>query len=126
MVAPPEVLSLQKLRISFDFICSSYIPPPLSKLLKEKLPKEETIDFAPLETYLAKLAKLRQEAAAARVTDYSRKRGRDEEDEERAEKKRKKEEEEKMKKVGVSRGVRELKKVNTSGMKKMSDFFMKK
>ena len=42
----------------------------------------------------------------------------------RAEKKRK-EEEEKMKKAGESRGVRELKKVNTSGMKKLSAFFGK-
>ena len=129
MTAPAEVLSLQKLRISFDFICSSYMPPPLSKLLKEKLlsSSKETVDFAPLETYLAKLVKLRQEAAAARaVTDYSRKRTRDEEDDARAEKKRKKDEEEKMKKAGMSRGVRELKKVNTSGMKKMSDFFKKK
>ena len=50
----------------------------------------------------------------------------DEDSETRAEKKRKKEEEEKRNKSGVSRGVKNLKKVNTSGMKKMSDFFKKK
>jgi hypothetical protein len=50
----------------------------------------------------------------------------DEDSETRAEKKRKKEEEEKRKKAGESRGVKNLKKVNVSGMKKMSDFFKKK
>ena len=44
----------------------------------------------------------------------------------RAEKKRKKEEEDNRKKAGVSMGLRKLQKVNTSGMKKMSDFFKKK
>ncbi|AEO64255.1 uncharacterized protein THITE_2037220 [Thermothielavioides terrestris NRRL 8126] len=66
------------------------------------------------------------EAAAARSTDFSRKRATDEEEDERAEKRRKKEAEEKAKKANMSRGVRELMKVNTSGMKKMSDFFKKK
>ena len=74
------------------------------------------------------MARLRQEAQAARSAggDYSsRKRGADG-DEERAEIKRRKEEEEKRKKAGLSRGVRDLQKVNTAGMKKMSDFFRKK
>jgi len=44
----------------------------------------------------------------------------------RAEKKRKQEEEDRKKKMGESRGVRDLKKVNVTGMKKMSDFFTKK
>ncbi len=43
----------------------------------------------------------------------------------RAEKKRKKEEEDKRKKSGESRGVRDLKKVDTTGMKKLSDSFGK-
>ena len=77
------------------------------------------------------MARLRQEAQAARSAggDYSsRKRGADGdgEGEERAEIKRRKEEEEKRKKAGLSRGVRDLQKVNTAGMKKMSDFFKKK
>ena len=50
----------------------------------------------------------------------------DEEDEARAEKKRKIEEEEKRKKARLSRGVRDLAKVNVKGMKKMSDFFGRK
>jgi len=49
----------------------------------------------------------------------------DEAAETRAEKKRRKEEEEKRKKAGESRGLRDLKKVNVTGMKKMSDFFGK-
>lgn len=127
MSAPPEVVSLQKLRTSFDFICSGYLPPSLGKLLKSQLLSAKDADFKPLEEYLAKLAELRQKAAAARITtDYSRKRSRDEEDDEKAEKKRKKDEEEKVKKANVSRGVKELKKVNTTGMKKLSEFFKKK
>lgn len=49
----------------------------------------------------------------------------DEAIESRAEKKRKKEEDEKRKKAGESRGVKDLKKVDTTGMKKLSDFFGK-
>ena len=40
--------------------------------------------------------------------------------------KRKKDEEDKRQKAGESRGVKNLKKVNVTGMKKMSDFFKKK
>ena len=85
------------------------------------------VDFKPLEEYLAQLSKLRSDAVAARSQgDYSRKRARDEEeDEARADKKRKLEEEKK-KKASESHGVRQLKKVNTSGMKKLSSFFQKK
>ncbi|KAM7197360.1 Ribonuclease H2, subunit B [Rhypophila sp. PSN 637] len=133
ITAPPEVISLQRLKISFDFICSSYLPPSLSKALKTQLSSgcgssttTKEVNFKPLEEYLAKLAELRQKAAAARATtDYSRKRTRDEEDDERAEKRKKKEEEDKVKKANTSRGVKQLQKVNTSGMKKLSDFFKK-
>ena len=44
----------------------------------------------------------------------------------RAEKKAKKEEEERKKKSSETRGIRDLKKVDVSGMKKMSHFFGKK
>ncbi len=125
MQAPPEVVDLQRQRIAFAFICSSYVPPALADRLQELLAADAA--FAPLDVYLARLAALRAEAAAARsVTDYSRKRVLDEEEEEaRAEKKRKVEEE-KRRKASESRGVRDLKKVNTSGMKKLSEFFKKK
>ncbi|KAG7286617.1 hypothetical protein NEMBOFW57_008928 [Staphylotrichum longicolle] len=127
MTASEKVVKLQRLRVAFNFICSSYIAPAIAEMLKGQLAKEtDLVDFKPLDEYLAQLAKLRQEAAAARTTDFSRKRMADEEADERAEKRRKMEAEEKAKKASMSRGVKNLMKVNTSGMKKMSDFFKKK
>jgi hypothetical protein len=129
--APEGVAELLRLRTAFLFICSNYLSSHLSEGLKKQLVSSASpVDFIPLDTYLAHLTKLRQEALAARsLGDYSRKRAMEEDDEEieiRAEKKRKKEEEEKRKKAGVSVGVRKLAKANVSGMKKMSDFFNKK
>lgn len=127
--ASPDVVNLQRLRVAFDFICSRYIPPATASQLRSSLSAADQsgVDFSPLDKYLAKLAELRAEAvAASSVADYSRKRIRDEEEDEiRAEKKRKLEEEKK-RKASESRGVRELKKVNTSGMKKLSAFFKAK
>ncbi|KAK3994616.1 ribonuclease H2, subunit B [Cladorrhinum sp. PSN332] len=123
MVASSHILSLQRLRAAFNFICSSYIPPSISSALKTSFSTDE---FKPLDEYLEKLARLRKEAAASRSNDFSGKRTRDEEDDEKAEKKRKMEAEEKVKKANQSRGVKKLTKVNTTGMKKMSDFFKKK
>lgn len=126
--ASSEVVQLQRLRVAFHFLCSSYVPPSMAVVLKRMLLSSEVdVDFAPLDDYVARLAKLRQEALTARsAADYSRKRARDEEDDERREKKRKQEEEDKRKKAGESRGVRDLKKVNTSGMQKLSAFFKPK
>ena len=129
--APKGVTELLRLRTAFLFICSNYIAPYISATLKKSLSSPDSpIDFKPLDTYLAHLARLRHEALASRsLGDYSRKRGFDDDDEIieiRAEKKRKKDEEENRKKAGVSIGLKKLQKVNTSGMKKMSDFFKKK
>ncbi|RYP10190.1 hypothetical protein DL764_000811 [Monosporascus ibericus] len=128
--ASEEVTKLQRLRTAFQFICSSYLVPAQAAELKTMLEerKSSLADFTPLDGYLARIAKMRQDALAARsMGDYSRKRVVDDEEAaERAEKKRKKEEEDKRKKAGQSRGVRDLQKVNTRGMKKMSDFFQKK
>ncbi|KAH8160032.1 hypothetical protein CIB48_g8211 [Xylaria polymorpha] len=128
MVASAEVVSLRRLRTAFNFLCSSYVPPSLVTLLRAKLSTQPGVDFAPLDTYMSELTRVKQEAAAARSAgDYARKRVLDDEEvAERAEKKHKKEEEDKRKKAGESRGVKNLKKVNTAGMKKMSDFFKKK
>lgn len=128
ITASAEVLSLQRLRIAFNFICSCYVPPAMVAVLKQRLAESKgAVDFAPLDDYVAQLTKLRQEAMMARsASDYSRKRANDEDNEERMEKKRKKEEEDKRKKAGESRGVRDLKKVNTTGMKKLSAFFKPK
>lgn len=129
MKATPAITTLQRTRVAFSFICASYIPPGITTRLQELLQDTETagVDFAPLDAYLKDLAKARAEASASRsMTDYSRKRQVDDEEEEaRAEKKRKIEEEKK-RKANESRGVKNLRKVNTTGMKKMSDFFKKK
>jgi hypothetical protein len=127
MTASDEVLKLQRLRVAFNFICSAYISSSFVSSLKTRLSAHKSVDFAPLEEYLVQLAKLKAEVMATRAaTENTRKRGLEEEDDDRAEKRRKKEEEEKKKKAGMSRGVRDLKKVNTSGMKKLSEFFKKK
>ncbi|WZH41648.1 ribonuclease H2 subunit B [Fusarium acuminatum] len=123
--ASTDILELQRLRIAFSFICSSYVATALTAQLENVLKKEVMVDFTPLDDYLAKLAKLRAEAMVAHSIDYSRKRGLDEDEDEALVKKRKMEEEKKKKSL-ESRGVRDLKKVNTKGMKKMSDFFKKK
>ncbi|KAF4444844.1 Ribonuclease H2 subunit B [Fusarium acutatum] len=123
--ASPEIINLQRLRIAFSFICSCYVASSLVAQLEDMLKREAMVDFSPLDEYLAKLSKLRAEAMAAHSIDYSRKRDLDEEEDEAFVKKRKMEEEKKKKSL-ESRGVRDLKKVNTKGMKKMSDFFKKK
>ncbi|KAL2868305.1 uncharacterized protein BJX67DRAFT_350397 [Aspergillus lucknowensis] len=130
--ASPEsttMVRLQRLSTALSFLKTSYISSELCTKLDEMLSGSETpVDFNPLRKHLKHLAELRAEALASRsLGDFSRKRNSEDEDvaESRAEKKRRKEEEEKKKKAGESRGVRELKKVNTAGMKKMSDFFGK-
>lgn len=125
-----ELHHLLRLRTALSYVISAYIPPTLATTLSTILASDKSaIDFQPLEERLAELAKMRAVALAARsLGDYSRKRSMYEEDdaaETRAEKKRRKEEEEKKKKAGETRGLRDLKKVDTKGMKKMSDFFGK-
>ena len=92
------------------------------------LSNECSFDFTKLQAHLIELEKFRAQALASRsAEDFSLKRSAYDEDDleaSRAEKKRKQEEEEKKKKM-ESRGVKDLKKVNTTGMKKMSDFFSK-
>ncbi|ERF75232.1 hypothetical protein EPUS_00024 [Endocarpon pusillum Z07020] len=130
--APSEGLRyLQRLRTAMSFITTSYLNPILSTKLAEMSRDGKALpDFAPLDEHLQHVAKLRAEALATRsLSDFSKKRNFDEDGEaaeERADKKRKQEEDDKKKKSQESRGVRDLKKVNVSGMKKMSDFFAKK
>ena len=128
---PLEVLHLLRFRTALDFMLSAYCPPYLVSSLNDILSSSDSpVDFELCEKHLARIATLRAEALASRsLADFSRKRGMNEDDEaleSRAEKKRKKDEEDKRKKAGESRGVRDLKKVDTKGMKKMSDFFGKK
>lgn len=123
-----DIRRLQRISIALSFMKDSYLPSALSSRIDELLASPDSpLDLKPLTNRLKELATLRAEAIAARgVSDFSRKRGLDDEEaEDRAEKKRRKEEEEKKAKASESRGVRDLKKVNTTGMKKMSDFFGK-
>ncbi|KAG5988627.1 hypothetical protein E4U52_006384 [Claviceps spartinae] len=127
--ASPDVIALQRLRVAFDFLCSRYIPSAAADLLRTQLAQveESSVDFAPLNKYMTSLAERRAEAvAASSVADYSSKRPRDEEQDELRQEKKRKLEEEKKRKANQSRGVRDLKKVNTSGMMKLSHFFKAK
>ncbi|KAF3491524.1 uncharacterized protein GIQ15_01041 [Arthroderma uncinatum] len=126
----PEISRLMRIRTALSFIQSSYLQPSLSTKVTEILSSSSSpMDFKPLDDYLQEIAKFRAEAHASRsMHDMSRrKRGYDDDEtaEEKAEKKRKAQDEEKKKKASVSRGVRDLKKVNTSGMQKLSSFFGK-
>ncbi|KAL8804601.1 MAG: hypothetical protein Q9200_005758 [Gallowayella weberi] len=128
---PENIKNLLRLRTALNFIISSYLAPTLASLIQTNLSiASSPVDFKPLEAYLAHLANLRAEALASRtLSNFSRKRSMDEDDEAaeaKAEKRRKKEEEEKRQKMGLTKGVRDLKKADITGMKKMSDFFGKK
>ncbi|MCJ1318762.1 hypothetical protein MMC15_004093 [Xylographa vitiligo] len=127
---PTEVLGLLRLRVALTYLLSAYVPPHLATTLTRLLGSPDSpIDFHVCDQHLSHVAELRAQALAARsLGDFSRKRGINDDEagaESRAAKKRKKEAEEKRTKAGQSRGVRDLKKVDTSGMKKMSDFFGK-
>lgn len=85
------------------------------------------IDFTPLNQHLAKVREAESELQALRTLsdNISRKRvclDDDDAAEARALKKRKKDEEDQRKKA-ESRGIKQLKKVDTSGMQKLSSFF---
>ena len=128
---PIDIARLLRLRTILSYIISTYLPPVLAQALTPRLSSaENSLDFTLLDEHLAHLDSLRVKALASRsLSDFSRKRGLEDEGEgdeaaeTRAEKRRKKDEEEKRKKAGESRGVKNLKKADVSGMKKMSAFF---
>ena len=125
-----DLQRLLRVRTVLAYMISSYVPTTLAANLFKLIASEKSpINFKPLDERLAEVTKIRAEALAARsMGDFSRKRNAYEEDEAaelRAEKKRKKEEEEKQKKL-ESRAIRDLKKVDTTGMKKLSDLFRKR
>ena len=127
---PPEITNLLRLRVATSVLLSTYVLPHLSTTLSDLLALPSSpIDFNPLDAHLAELAKLRAEAAALQsLATHGRKRTLEEDEaagQEMAEKRRKKEEEEKKKKA-ENRSIKDLRKVDTSGMKKMSEFFKKK
>ena len=128
---PKNIEYLLRLRTALTFILSSYLPPSLASSIKIALcTSSSPIDFTPLDTHLNHVATLRAEAQAFHSqSNFSLKRNMvDDEEaaEAKAEKRRKKEEEEKKQKAGLTKGIRDLKKVDVSGMRKMSDFFGKR
>lgn len=125
--APEKIVEALRMQTAYTFIIASYIPATLASLLDTKLTTLPlTPHMAALSTHLVELKELREKAALSRsLGDFSHKREYNEEGEARAEKKRKLEEEEKLKKKNMSQGVKKLMKVDTKGMKKMSDFFKK-
>jgi hypothetical protein len=125
---PEHLKDLLRIRTCLNFISQSYLPPHLRTAVQTHLSTNTAIDFSSLNTHLKKLNLLHEEARALRSLSDNVSRKRLIEDDEaleiRAEKKRKKEEEEKRKKT-EGRAIRQLKKADTSGMKKMSSFFTK-
>lgn len=126
---PIDIPRLLRLRTILSFIISTYLPPVLAHALTSRLSStKNSPEFTLLDEHLAHLESLKVKALASRpLSDFSRKRGLEDDGDEaaeiRAEKKRKKEEEDKRNKAGESRGVKNLKKADVSGMKKMSAFF---
>ncbi|KAF2633787.1 hypothetical protein BU25DRAFT_12838 [Macroventuria anomochaeta] len=125
---PEGIPHLLRLRTALSYLTSSYLPPSLVSTITTLLSTPTSpIDFTPLTAHLSTIAKLKSEAAALRsISDnISRKRQfecNEDKIAEREEKKRKKEEEDRKKK-SESLGVKKLRKVDTTGMKKMSAFF---
>jgi len=121
-----NITKLMRTRVALEFLISSYLPPLLRKYVQTLV---STTLFAPLDEHLKKVAesKAKAQALTSLSDNISRKRSGMDDDEAadaRAEKKRKKDEEELRKKT-ESRAVKQLKKVDTSGMKKLSSFFGK-
>jgi hypothetical protein len=125
---PPEIPNLLHLRTALDYLLKSYIPTQIHEPLDTHI--SSLISFTPLTAHLANLDKLKKEAQALRSLseNISRKRGLEDDEEamEKAEAKKRKKEEEEFRKKNVSRGVQQLKKADTSGMKKLSSFFGRK
>ena len=132
--APPatdELTDLLRVRTALSFLFNSYIAPGLRSNLETLLKSSTSIvDFTPLNKHLTHLNELKKEAQALRSMsdNISRKRSvmEDEDAMEKAEAKKRKKEEEEIKKKNTSRGVQQLKKADTSGMKKLSAFFTAK
>lgn len=128
LLGPDQITRLLRISTALSFIKESYLPASIALRLDETLTSPESpIDLNPLKDRLKEIAELRAQAYASRdMSNFTRKRGLDdEEDDTRAEKKRRKDEEEKKAKAAESQAVKNLKKVNTSGMAKMSSFFAK-
>lgn len=120
---------LLRVLTAFNFLLDSYVPAGLQLEVQRIRDRHDIIDFAPLYSHLNHIQQLKRKAQALQSMsdNISRKRGAydDEESLEKAEAKKRKKEEDEIKKKNTSRGVTQLKKADTTGMKKMSSFFTK-
>lgn len=127
---PAEIIHLQRIRVALDLLMRN-IPERLRTLLNTQLSLPSSpIDFAQLTAHVAHVASIRAdlEARLSFADNISRKRAFDADEEAadaRAEKKRKEEETKKAKKSTETRAMKELRKVDTSGMMKLTGFFKK-
>lgn len=125
-----DIANLLRVRTGLDFLATSYVPPSLHTAIQDVCKSSaSSVDFAPLDKHLEHVAGLKKQAQVLRSLsdNISRKRGADDDEEalDKAEAKRKKKEEDEIKKKNMSRGVQQLAKADTSGMKKLSSFFTK-
>ena len=131
--ASTEITSLLRIRIVIDYMMASYMPVNLRKALQENVNKTgqegSCVDFKPLNDFLAYTGELRTKANVLRSLseNITRKRSAFDDDEsfEKLESKKRKKEQEELKKRNITRGVQQLAKADTSGMKKLSAFFTK-
>jgi hypothetical protein len=128
--AANDVFNLLRVRTGLDFLITSYVPTSLHAAIQDVCKSSASpVDFAPLDKHLEHIAGLKKQAQVLRSLsdNISRKRGADDDEEalDKAEAKRKKKEEDEIKKKNMSRGVQQLAKADTSGMKKLSSFFTK-
>ncbi|KAI5283845.1 hypothetical protein KEM52_003203, partial [Ascosphaera acerosa] len=139
-----HIRHLLRIRTALSFILSAYVPPHIRALVEAQLASPApstttsstaTIDFSPLDARLAHVQRQRSLAAAAAAAsdNVSRKRasrGLDEAEDgpsgTAGTKRARAEGEEQAGATLQSRAVRDLKKADTTGMKKISAFFTKK
>ncbi|EME41635.1 hypothetical protein DOTSEDRAFT_176898 [Dothistroma septosporum NZE10] len=127
--SPSQAIELLRLRVAFNFMLASYVAPAIRQEIEPLLqePSITSIDFAPLDKHLERVASLKKQAQALRSLsdNISRKRSAVDDGQalDKGEAKKRKKEEEEARKKNTSHGVKQLAKVNTTGMKKMSSFF---
>jgi hypothetical protein len=129
-LAASDITNLLRVRTGLDFLIASYVPTTLRTAVQDACKSPASpVDFAPLDKHLEHVAGLKKQAQVLRSLsdNISRKRGADDDEDalDKAEAKRKKKEEDEIKKKNTSRGVQQLAKANTTGMKKLSSFFTK-
>ena len=128
--AASDTVNLLRIRTGLDFLVASYVPVSLRTAIQEIYQSSASpVDFTALDKHLEHIAGLKKQAQVLRSLsdNISRKRGADDDEDalDKAEAKRKKKEEDEIKKKNMSRGVQQLAKANTTGMKKLSSFFTK-